>query len=311
MRHICRLIPLLIACGAVQISKAETLGQWQQALSKKSLREIASATESTVLSTWPIVTAESNIPDLASQDQAFAREALALEFQMLAKIQADFLAGDKDSLESAKTYTKLSRLLRSAGGYPNVLLSDLLTRLATIRTFGYVSLDSTPVVDARHAVESLDVPIVNPASVLNTFSKEDKELRVTPELLSEIKPNDNLFRIISMLRPKQSLFESPKNTGELLRKPSNIELLARLASSELMYRIDLKGFIEFKSLGGSRSELTPEDIRPFFQRMAGTEARFRYPLLNVKKLSVSNLLSLYDLRDASPKRQGFLDLNLR
>ena len=142
--------------------------------------------------------------------------------------------------------------------------------------------------------------------MLERLSSEDAMLRSRQSDLEKIKAEHNVFAALQIANLGNATSLLARSFSQLIDAPSGVALMARAASTELLYTISLKGLIAFLEKGGTYNELDPADIRPF-QRRIGNEAKaFQNAPLSVRYLSVSDVLRLFELHNDRPSRESFL-----
>ena len=79
----------------------------------------------------------------------------------------------------------------------------------------------------------------------------------------------------------------------------------RMATTEALKWVNLRGLIQFLKLGGSFDELDPTDVRKFDARMGKEAKQYRYPLLGIRSLTEAQINALIDLQREAEQRCVF------
>ena len=80
----------------------------------------------------------------------------------------------------------------------------------------------------------------------------------------------------------------------------------RIAATQQLYKISLRGLLAFVEKGGTYEELNPADITAFKRRMNGEDKSFQYPPLSIRYLGSGSVKTLFDLHKDAAMRDGFL-----
>ena len=143
----------------------------------------------------------------------------------------------------------------------------------------------------------LDVPEVHIKQLLESLSNQDSEIQNKLSEIQKIQITDNFAQACTALGINWTEIYVPysNQTGELLQSPSVIRLAFRLAQSEAMINVNIKGTIRFFEVGGLYSELNEKDIRAFESRMGKEIGLYRYPILQVRRFKPSDVLTVVEL----------------
>ena len=149
-----------------------------------------------------------------------------------------------------------------------------------------------------------------PHKLLESLVSEDDTLLAVRANFGNIDSNQNVFAALQTVGVGDATSLSIQTFRQLCENPSVAALLIRMAQTELIYTVSIKGLIVFLEKGGTYEELNPADVRAFKKRMGGTESSFSYPLLGVAHLNGSHLRSLFELHRVPSAREAFLKLIL-
>ena len=279
---------------------------WKKLVSQKPLREILVIMADPRMPRWPKAESFTVAQHLTAKEQAVNAEAVELVKQLDGKIKRDFLSAGNGSGAEIEGYSKLSTMLEEAGGYSNLILADGLRRLVILRCSEWLISGSRSFSEIRKSIDTLSVPALDIRKFLERFSAEDEALSKHRADFAKITASQNIYGALEAAGIQGSTSLAPESFSQLIDSPSPLGLLTRVASTEFLYAISLKGLLLFLEKGGTFQELNPADITAFKNRMSGAERDFKYPPLGVRSLSASQLRSLFELSQDPGMKKEFL-----
>jgi hypothetical protein len=285
-------------------------GFWRQIIAEKSLPQIAQTMSETKEHAWPQAPTAYGIQNLPAAEREAALESSRLVVSLHDKIKKDF-AGSEKLADLANTYTIIAATLQKAGGYNNLLLADAIRRLVIFRISESIAASGKEITSAQAIVDRLRIPHVDVRAQFELLAGEDRSLDERRAAIDKISPSDSVFVALQTLGfDPASLATAAQNFRHLVAEPSIPVLTIRMAGTELLGTVGVKGLAAFLQKGGKYEELNPADVRAFQTRMGGAENTFQCPALNVRHLRVGDILSLLDLSRVPARRKAFLENEL-
>jgi hypothetical protein len=193
-----------------------------------------------------------------------------------------------------------------------MVMQDSVCRLAIFDLSNWVLRNPNRSERALQLLADCHVPQVDLKGTLSRLSDQDSQLDGKRGQIESIAQDKNFYQAmtplgISMDDVMAATFEVEKGrTSALLREPSAIRLIGRMARTEALKWVHLRGLIEFLKRGGTLNELNPADIRDFQRRMGNDVNQYKYPLLSIKRLSIDEPLFLVNLHRDVAVRRAFL-----
>jgi len=308
MQFLMPVFPILISIGAANLSAqtAEQIKFWKPVVAEKSFGEIADLVAVGSNPSWPKAESRHAIQRLTPPEKDIATEASSLVESLRRKVAAEIREDANVSLAEVERYAVAADVLERSGGYNNMVLADGLRRAAIFYLSGLLVRGSVPLHEVQAQAERLTVPRVDVRSLVDRLASEDDTLASHRAQFERIKPEQNLFAAFAALDIEDPFGLSVSTPAGLLNQPSGVALIMRLAGTELLSRVSLRGFFEFLKKGGTVQEIDPADIRAFQARMGGTERSYQYQLLSVRYLSVSHVGYLFEIHQSPAARRAFL-----
>lgn len=305
-----RLTALALGCAFLAshalAQSPQQVAFWKQAVAEKSLPEIAKFMSHGATPSWPEAHSLHFVQNLSGEKRTLAEDAVALVRTLHTKAQRDFNPVAKASSAEIRTYAALASALEKSGGYSNMLLADSFRRLAILRISESLVRGSRPAAEARQDLEQIEVPHIEARGLLERLALEDEALSSNRSELGKITSDQNIYAALQAAGLGDGPSLMGKTFSQLMDNASAAALLVRMAGTEMLYNVSLKGLVAFIEKGGTYQELDPADVRPFKNRMGGTEKSFRYPLLDVRYLRGGDLRVLFELQNEPASRAAFL-----
>jgi hypothetical protein len=298
---------------AVASSNGQTIEQiafWKKTVSEKPLTQIANAMSNTTGVPWPIASSAYRVQAMPAAQRPLAQEATSLVKALHGKVREDFEGSSSDRDAMLEAYLGMVASLDKAGGYSNMLLADAIRKLVIFRVSEWLTKGVQPVAKAETVMDRLNVPVVNLRAVLERLIPEDAVLSEHREQVEKLTPEQNIFAAAEAIGSDWMTLTSAHGFTELIEKPSALALTMRMAQTELLATVSIRGLIAFLKKGGTYQELNPADITAFQKRMAGSEKSFRYLPLGVRYLSVSHPRSLFELHSDPAARKVYMQAAL-
>jgi hypothetical protein len=158
----------------------------------------------------------------------------------------------------------------------------------------------------RQDLDQLGIPEIQIRVFLERLSVEDSALTENRADVGRINPEQNIYTALQAAGLGDASALMGHTFNQLMENPSAAALLVRMAGTEMLCRVNLKGLATFLEKGGTYEELNPADVRPFKSRMGGTEKSFRYPLLDVRYLRGGDVRVLFELHNEPASKAAFL-----
>jgi hypothetical protein len=288
---------------------------WLRFIKASSLEAIASKMEDSKPA-WPTVRSTFYISSLPPAQKAAQRNALAAIHELHLKLAPamrnprSVAAGDFE--RQLEILSLVGQHLRQADGYSNLVLADGVERLFILNATDWMTTNPTDAPKVRAALERLPSPTrFDLKQRLLSLVDEDSFLSEKREEVGKVDGTKSLYEAlaplgIGMQEVLTAMQREKRATGRLLREPSAINLLVRLAETDALRNVHLAGLIAFFEKGGRVDELNPSDESAFEKRMGKETRQFRSPALQIRYLSSEHLLALIQMRGASNERASYL-----
>lgn len=284
----------------------EQLQFWNKMLPQKSFAEIALFINDAAIPGWPKAVSMSFANGLPSEERTRAQSAISLVKDLHVKIQREFSNNAQASNADLRNYFTVANALDKSGGYSNMLLADSLRRLALFRLTEWLVHHFKQIAEVRGEVDRIVIPHLEIRALFEKLASEDNVLGAHVGEFVNITPDLNVYGAVAAVGLESPALFGAQSFSGLIENPSAVALMMRLAGTERFYVINLTGLLVFFEKGGAYEELNPADITDFKKRMGGLEGSFKYPVLSVRNLSVSDLYSVFELHDQPATRKAFL-----
>jgi hypothetical protein len=305
-----RLIGVILICSILsRIADAQTAEQvrtWEKTLAEKSIAEVASQMNKAAPQPWPNAGSLEYANSLAAKERAMATKAIGLVQALHVKVKRDFVAGAQKPEVAAKTYLSIARALESASGYSNLVLADSVRRLAVFRLSEALVRLPTVTAGSREIIDSNDTQSIEVRALLERLCRDDLGLAERRAALAKIEPGQNVFAAFEIAGLGDASSLGAVSFTRLMESPSAAGLVMRIAATQQLYKISLRGLLAFVEKGGTYDELDPADITAFQRRMNGEDKTFKYPPLSIRYLGSGSVRTLFDLHKDAVMRDGFL-----
>ncbi len=310
---------VLIVCLERRVfSQSEAqVDYWRNALETMPLSEIANRLDGASLPKWPMITSSYACRQIPEQQKRTALQCLQLADALQDKIVEQLIPQSDLELGQIKAdlgvYNSIGKALDHAGGYSNLLLADSLFRLAIYRLSGLLVFQPESAPEVRRLIGRVDVPTVEAKMMLLSLGSQGPDVQPHLAAVQKIRAGDNLYKALQSAGINLDIAFTPsaKLTSSLLKEPSVVGLVQRMAETESIVRVNLQGTVRFFELGGTYSELDPRDIRPFEARMDREAKAFTYPLLQKREFNEFDVLSLIAMHKDEGVRSAWLNIALK
>ncbi|MEP6670779.1 MAG: hypothetical protein ABJF10_16595 [Chthoniobacter sp.] len=305
-----RLIVVILICSMLScVAGAQTVEQlrtWEKSLAEKSVSEIASQMNKAAPQPWPNVGSQQYANTLADKERTLATKGIGLVQALHMKVKRDFVSDGQKPEDAAKTYLSIAEALESAGGYSNLVLADSVRRLAVFRLSEALVRFPPATAGSRAIIDSNDTQSIDLRALLERLCRDDLGLAEHRAELAKIEPSQNMFAAFEIAGLGDASSLGAVSFTHLIELPSAPGLVMRIAATQQLYKISLRGLLAFVEKGGTYKELNPADITAFQRRMNGEEKTFKYPPLSIRYLGSGSVKLLFDLHKDAASRDGFL-----
>lgn len=273
---------------------------WNEVLTNESLIQIAkSLREST--RPWPQINAIDNAP----------KWEINLIMRLHGIIQKSFNRNSALQLDEAKAYLQIADVLSKADGYSNVLLADSIYKLMIYYASQSLASSFDNITELESVITEMMVPPLIIKDRLKSFANDDPNLMERLPAIDEIGESDNLYVISQKLLSRDGreyvwTWSEDLTFTHLMEKPSGLGLTFRIAQTEMLATVSLKGLLEFIKQGGTLSELDPADVKRFEKRMSNAKGDYRYPPLGIRRLSVDGPIGVLMISTDPNTKRVFL-----
>jgi hypothetical protein len=318
-----RLYLLIILFSASTVAFAQTLPQvkyWNGLVEKASAEALGAKMRESEAPKWPRIESAYAYEQKPTNQREIGVEALRLAEGLRRQLEKSFSVtpeADEAKLKSDfQTLATINRALGSAGGYSNQVLQDSVARVMIFRLAMWLVKHPTKAEQAETLFDSIEVPRVILDSLLGEMATQDRELATKQAEIANIDREKSIYQALTPIglgmNDVLALAAPPRvMTSELLKQPSAPALVYRMATTEALKWVNLRGLIQFLKLGGSFDELDPADVRKLDARMGKEAKQYRYPLLGIRSLTEAQMNALIDLQREPEQRRVFLDVALR
>jgi hypothetical protein len=317
-KRIAFLVVLVLCLKSQAFAQSEAqIDYWRSAIETMPMDEIATRLSDPSLPRWPAITSSYACRELPEPQKQAAFQCLQLADAFRAKMVKQSVPKSDFDLAKIKAdigvYNSIGQALDQAGGYNNLLLADSLFRLAIYRISGLLVFQPESAPEVGQLIGSLGVPTVDVKTMLLKLGSQGSDVQPHLAGVRKIKTGDNLYKALQSAGINFDVAFNPsaKLTSSLIREPSVIGLIQRMAETESIVKVNLEGTVRFFELGGTYSELNPRDIRPFEARMDKEAKAYTYPLLQVRKFKETDVLYLIAMQKDDAVRSAWLDIVLK
>ncbi len=282
---------LLTASVRASAQSESDLSFWNENLRRSSLADIARQFRDTKAPKWPRIESKHAYEEVAGIQLKSGPELLELAERLRSRLHSSFQPDAKiDNAElttQLDDYASIAAALRGAGGYSNLVLQDTVGRLMIFRLSGWLIENPTETRQAEALFEKVEIPRVNLNTLVAQLRNQDRALARMPQDVmptAEAKSIYQAFTPIGLKMADVLAFNDPEKvkTSVLLKDAAVPALAYRMATTEALKSVHLRGLIRFLKAGGSLTELDPADIRNFEKRMGQEAKSFNYPLLEIR-----------------------------
>lgn len=315
------LIVFVVSAGTVAFAQTSPqVKYWNGLVEKASAEALGAKMRESETPKWPRIESAYAYEQKPANQREIGAEALRLAEGLRRQLEKSFSAAvepDEARLKSEfQTLEAINRSLGSAGGYSNQVLQDSVARVMIFRLAMWLVKHPTKANQAAALFDAIEVPRVLLDSLLAEMATQDRELAAKKEAISGIDREKSIYQALSpiglSMNDVLALAAPPRvMTSELLKQPSAPALAYRMATTEALKWVNLRGLIQFLKLGGSFDELDPTDVRKFDARMGKEAKQYRYPLLGIRSLTEAQINALIDLQREAEQRRVFLDVALK
>ena len=314
---------LIFLFSARTVAFSQTLPQvkyWNGLVEKASAEALGAKMRESEAPKWPRIESAYAYEQKPANQREIGVEALRLAEGLRRQLEKSFSVtpeADEAKLKSDfQTLETINRSLGSAGGYSNQVLQDSVARVMIFRLAMWLVKHPTKAEQAETLFDSIEVPRVILDSLLWEMATQDRELATKQAEIASIDREKSIYQALTpiglSMNDVLALAAPPRvMTSKLLKQPSAPALVYRMATTEALKWVNLRGLIQFLKLGGSFDELDPADVRKLDARMGKEAKQYRYPLLGIRSLTEAQMNALIDLQREPEQRRVFLDVALR
>jgi hypothetical protein len=249
---------------------------------------------------------------LPSPQKEIEADKIKLAESMLRKISAEFVAANdpaKEALESEiLLYGKMAAGFARSGGYGNLLLADAVLRLAIYRISGWLIYHTDDVVEVNKLLKLVAMPKVNVRSLLLDLANQDPVTSSRHDAISALQERATILDASRVLGINYGdVVFSDRSTSVLLQKPSAIAVVYRMAETDALFEVNIKGMLKFFEKGGDYSEIDSREARPFYRRMLGESSKFNSPAIGVREFGVNHVECLVRIHKDLNAKNAYLN----
>jgi hypothetical protein len=305
---------------AVLTQTSDEVEFWSRTVATGSIEAVARELQQASHLKWPHIDSSFAYEQMTGDGKLTGTKAVALSESLRRLLDSSFKA-DSNLTESSlraelEMLSTINRALSGAGGYSNQLLQDSISRLMICDLSAWTIENPQEAVSAQKYLANIAVSQLHIRQLLMEFAEQDPELLKKRGEINKINDDLPIYRALEPLGlsvKDVSAFIDPKRTqtSVLLTTPNVPALAFRVASTESLKWINLRGLIEFLKSGGSFSELNPADIRAFEARIGKSASRYNYLPLEIKRLSESHVSTLLSLQRDDNQKRIFLQVALK
>jgi hypothetical protein len=316
----------LLSIAAISLSvtalaqTADEVEFWSRTVATGSIEAVTRELQQTSHVKWPHIDSSFAYEQMTGDGKLAGTNAVALAENLRQLLDSSFKADSNLTESSLRTelglLSTISRALSDGGGYSNQVLQDSISRLMIFRLSAWTIEHPQQAAAAEKYLETIDVSQLHIRQLLMEFAEQDPELLKKRGEINKINDDLPIYRALEPLGlsiKDVGAFIDPKQTqtSMLLTTPNVPALAFRMAETESLKWINLRGLIEFLKSGGSFDELDPADIRAFQARMGKNVSRYKYSPLGIKRLSESQLSALVSLHRDQNRKRIFLQVALK
>jgi hypothetical protein len=315
-----RSVILLILLASAVAAPGQAVSQiafWKETITHDSLEGIAGKIRDPKNPGWPRIEsglASKNLPEKERDLQPMFAN------MVLEKLSSSFKPGQQLSREEIKTETAtlstIGDAMQHSRGFRNLVLQDSVVRLMIVRIAQWLAAHPSDAAGIEDTFAQLNPAPVHLQALLAELWKDDPTLADKPPLTSGIDDRQQIFQALAPIGLNSAAvmeFTNPEliRTSALLSNASAPALIYRMATTESLKWVHLRGAIQYFKAGGTLAELDPADIRPFTRRMGKEAKSYNYPLLGIRAASVDQILALVRLGTDDAQKRAFLNVALR
>ncbi|MDB6150627.1 MAG: hypothetical protein JWQ44_2075 [Chthoniobacter sp.] len=195
--------------------------------------------------------------------------------------------------QTGLVYAKQRYYLPTTGRW---LSRDPIGERGSLNLYGYVSNNSINLFDPFGLAS-----LVNEDPYLSAKRAEVAKVDGSKSIYEALIPIGIAMKdVLSAMQLEQ------RTTGRLLREPSAVALVLRMAETNAVRSVHLAGLLAFFERGGRIGELDAANESAFEKRMGKDTRGFHSPALQIRYLSSEHLLALVEVHSASSVRASFL-----
>jgi hypothetical protein len=311
------LLMLLASTLAAPGQSAPQIAFWKEALTHDSLEGIAGKIRDAKNPGWPRIESELASKNLPAKEQALqATFADMIREKLSRSFKADQQLSKEEMRKEVATLATIADAMQRARGFRNLVLQDSVVRLTILRMAQWLTAHPTDGADLEETFAQVNAAPVHLQAMLNELWKDDPALADKAAVTSGIDDRQTIFQALAPigLNSAQVMeFTNPDltKTSALLHDASAPALIYRMATTEALKWVHLRGAIQYFKAGGSFAELNPADIRPFTRRMGKEASSYNYPLLGIRAAGVDQILALVRLGKDDAQERAFLEVVLK